>query len=109
MKWARLWFETKARLAPFVDPSAWVLLLVSGVPLFFIDPAMLLTLVQWTAYGLALAGVTVVISRVIFPQIRLQEWLEVAARGNIAAGLVVAALIFMISMIFLGLVLWAKA
>lgn len=99
----------RKRLAPFFDLTAWVLLVVSIVPLMFIDPAMVLTLAQWTALALALAALTVVIVRVVMPQVDLSEWLEHAKTGNVAAGLVVLAVAFVVCFIFLGIVLWAKA
>ena len=106
---ARLRGRLKARLAPFLDLTAWVLLLISIVPLLFIDSAMVITLVQWTAFGLALAGVSVVISRVVLPQVRLSEWLELARKDNPAAGLIAFGVIALVGLIFLALVLWAKA
>lgn len=102
---ARLW----KRILPFFDLSAWVLVLVALIPLFFIDRAMALTLVQWSAFGLALAGVSVVICRVVLPQIDLSEWVELAREGKPGASLVILAVTSFLAVIFLGLVLWAKA
>lgn len=105
---ARLW----KRVLPFFDLSAWVLVLVALVPLFFIDRAMALTLVQWTLYGLALAGVSVVICRVVLPQIDLSECVREAIRGGpnaLPLALVTSATVIFLAVIFLGLVLWAKA
>lgn len=105
---ARLW----KRILPFFDLSAWVLVLVALVPLFFIDRAMALTLVQWSAFGLALAGVSVVICRVVLPQIDLSECVREAVRGGTNAlplALIASAVILFLAVIFLGLVLWAKA
>lgn len=99
----------KARLLPFLDLSAWVLVLVALIPLFFIDKAMALTLVQWTLYGLALAGVAVVISRIVLPQLDLSEWVLAARGGHPGAPLVVFSIVLFLGMVFLGLVLWAKA
>lgn len=102
---ARLW----KRILPFFDLSAWVLVLVALVPLFLIDRAMALTLIQWSAFGLALAGVSVVISRVVLPQVDLTEWVERARKGEAGASLIVFAVTSFLAVIFLGLVLWAKA
>lgn len=102
---ARLW----ARILPFFDLSAWVLVLVAMVPLFFIDQAMALTLVQWTAFGLALAGVSVVICRVTLPQLNLSELLDLVRLGSSPAAIVLAGLMLYLAVIFMGLVLWAKA
>lgn len=101
------------RLAPFLDLTAWVLVLVSLVPLLLIDVAMVVTLIQWTAFGFALAGITVIITRVVFPQVDLSEWLREARdgprEGRTAAALIVLAVALVVCAIFLGLVLWAKA
>lgn len=99
----------RKRLAPFLDLTAWVLLIASIVPLLLIDPPMVVTLAQWTAFALALAGVTVVIVRVVLPQVDLSEWLGHARSGNGAAGLVVLAVALIVCFTFMGLVLWAKA
>ena len=98
-----------ARLRPFFDLSAWVLVLVAMVPLMFYDRAMALTLLQWTIVGLALAGIAVVITRVAFPQIELGEWIESARNGDPVAPKIILAVCLLFGFIFLGLVLWAKA
>ncbi len=99
----------RKRLAPFLDLTAWVLLIVSIVPLSLIDSAMVATLAQWTAFALALAGITVVITRVVLPQVDLSEWLALAREGSVAGGLVVFAVALIVCSVFVGLVLWAKA
>jgi len=97
------------RLAPFLDLTAWVLLIAAMVPLLLIDSPMVVTLAQWTAFALALAGITVVLTRVVLPQVDLSEWLGHARSGNVAAGLVVLAVALIVCFTFVGLVLWAKA
>jgi hypothetical protein len=103
--------HVKARLLPFFDPSAWVLVLVALLPLWFIDPGMVLTLGQWTAFALALAGISVVICRVTLPQLNLGALLDQVrtTQNPLPAALVVAAVILYLAAIFVGLVLWAKA
>lgn len=105
----RFFARLRKRLAPFLDLTAWVLLVISIVPLLLVDPAMVVTLVQWTAFALALAGVTVVITRVVLPQIDLSEWVERAREGSAGAGLMVLSVALAVCCVFLGLVLWAKA
>jgi hypothetical protein len=102
------WRRIKRRLAPFFDLTAWVLLLVSAVPLAILDPGTVLTLAHWTAYALGLAGIAVVIARLLFPQVHLSEWVEGARNGSLPAALVVLAITILLSTIFLSLVLWAK-
>ncbi|QYW02116.1 holin [Stenotrophomonas phage Sonora] len=98
------------RLAPFFDLSAWILVLVAMIPLFFIDAAMAKTLVQWSAFGLALAGVSVVICRVTLPHVYLKDLIENAwGQGGVGNALIASATIIYMAVIFLGLILWAKA
>lgn len=109
MMLTRFALRLRKRLTPFMDLTAWVLLLVSLFPLWLIDSAMVATLVQWAVFGLALAGVSVVICRIILPQVSLSDWLELARGGNTAAGLVVVAVSLTLSITFLAMILWAKA
>lgn len=102
--------KLKARLIPLLDISAWVLLITSAVPMLLLNPAMVVTLVTWTAYGIALAGISVMLNRLVLPQIKLDTFLrEALNNGNVAAGIVVAAVLLLLGIFFLGLVLWAKA
>lgn len=98
----------RARFAPLLDPSAWLLIAVALVPLALIDFAMAKTLVQWSLYGLALAGAAVMISRIALPQLKLSEWVEHAREGKPGAALIVAAIVVALVLIFLSLILWAK-
>lgn len=103
-----LWPRLKYRLIPLGDMSAWLLLLIS-LPLMAVTaPSMVMTLVQWSVFAVALAGVAVMLCRLILPQIDLSEWLEEARKGSMAAAVVVAATLFVYAALFLGLVLWAK-
>lgn len=99
----------KPRLRPFTDLTAWVLLIVSSVPLLFIDRAMFITLVEWTLYAIALAGIAVFLSRVLLPHLRLSLWLERAWTGDRAAAFVASSVILFLAIIFIGMVLWARA
>lgn len=102
--------KLKARLIPLLDISAWVLLITSAVPMLLLNPAMVVTLITWTAYGIALAGISVMLNRLVLPQIKLDAFLrEALNNGNVAAGIVVAAVLLLLGIFFLGLVLWAKA
>ena len=100
--------HVRARLAPLFDPAAWVLVVVALVPLAVIDFAMAKTLVQWSLYGLVLAGAAVVISRIALPQLNLSEWVEEARGGRPGAALVVFSVVLAFVAVFLALVLWAK-
>ncbi|APQ14666.1 hypothetical protein BJP27_24135 (plasmid) [Pseudomonas oryzihabitans] len=101
--------NTHARFKSLLDKGAWLLMLPAALLLFFIDPAMLLTILQWLLVGLVIAGMTIIVSRIMFPQVNMAWLVGEIAKGNAAAGLTAAALILFVGIIFLGLVLWAKA
>ena len=96
------------RLAALFDPSAWLLIAPALGALLWIDPAMGLTLVQWSLFALVLAGVAVVISRIVFPQMNLSELVAEAMKGNRAAAAAAAALVVFVALLFIGIVLWAR-
>lgn len=96
------------RLVPFLDLSAWVLILVACVPLAFVAPSMLMTLGQWVVFALALGGIAVLLSRIIFPQIHLGGLVKLASEGNMAAALIASTVMFVTAIFFVGLVIWAK-
>ncbi len=92
------------------DKSAWVLIVPVVIGLFLIDPAMVKTLLQWTLFAPALAGIAIIVSRVVFPQINLGDLVEAVTKENSRpAAIVVGALILFVGIVFLALILWAKA
>lgn len=101
--------NTHSRFKSLFDKGAWLLMLPAALLLFFIDPAMLLTILQWLLVGLVIAGVTIIVSRIMFPQVSMPWLVAEIAKGNLAAGVTAAALILFVGLVFLGLVLWAKA
>lgn len=109
MNFAAIWQAVRARVIAFLDPTAWLIFAFTILPLLFVDPVMVKTVVQWSAVGLAFAGLVVMLSRAILPQINLAEFVIEAKRGNQAAGLVVLGVVMFMAALFLGLVLWAKA
>ncbi|MNC55973.1 hypothetical protein D3C75_1055410 [compost metagenome] len=92
-----------------MDKSALFLILPCAAALYFIDPAMFATLLQWVVFAPVLAGIAIIVSRVTFPQIELTKLVKEAELENRAAGLVVAAIILFVGITMLSLVLWAKA
>lgn len=98
------------RVRALVDKSAWLLILPAVLYLFLIDTAMARTLLEWTAYALVLAGITIIISRVTFPQIDLSDFVDkVSKTGDRAAAMVVSAIVIFSGLLMLALVLWARA
>jgi hypothetical protein len=97
------------RIKALVDTSAWILIAPSLIALFFIDQSMLATLVQWLVFAPVLAGVAVIVSRVVFPQIHLTELVTETIRGNRAAATLAASLVIFVAILVLALVIWARA
>lgn len=99
-----------SRFGPLFDKNAWLLMGPAFLVLFFIDRAMAVTLFQWSIFGLVLAGASVVISRLVFPQIELTSLVEDAhLNKNAASAIIVAATVLFVALIMLALVIWAKA
>lgn len=99
-----------SRFKILTDKSAWALFLPAVIGLFFIDPAMIKTLLQWTIFAPALAGLAIIISRAVFPQIIIADLLkEVTEENNTAASVIIGALIIFVGILFYALVQWVKA
>ena len=96
------------RLSAFIDKSGWLLAAVGAIVVGISDLSLLLTLLQWTAFSMVMAGVVIVISRVMFPQIKLTEFVEEAKKGNVAASIVVFSVVSFCAVMFIGIVLWSK-
>lgn len=107
--WTHRQSRLMRRLRPFGDLTAWVLLLVSLVPLLVLDKPMTVTVVQWTVIVLALAGITVMVVRLLLPHIDLGDWVALARGGSLAAAIVVLAVALLLGLVLLSVVLWAKA
>jgi hypothetical protein len=104
------YIQQTARAKVLLDKTAWLLIVPALVVLFLVDAAFAKTLVQWSLFGLVLAGVAVVISRLIFPQVHLGELLaEVRDKQNTAAAVVVGAIVLFVALVMFALVIWAKA
>jgi hypothetical protein len=97
------------RFQAFFDKSALLLIIPASVGLYFIDPTMMKTLLQWLIFAPILAGVAIIVSRIVFPQVKLTEFLISAKEGNVAAGMVASSIILFVSVIVIALVMWAKA
>lgn len=97
------------RFSFLVDKSALFLIIPCAVALYFIDPAMFATLLQWIVFAPMLAGIAIIVSRVTFPQVHLTNLVKEASAGNRASGFVAGATIIFVGLLMLALVLWAKA
>lgn len=105
------WARIKKRLRPFLDIGSWILFILTLVPLYLINPPMLVTLVQWTAFAVALAGVAVMLCRVLLPMVDLGELYDRIrnGRGDTTDAIVFASVVALLGVLFLGLILWGKA
>lgn len=103
-----IFYSLKKRLRALGDKSAWLLIVPACALLYYIDDAMTKTLVQWLVFAPVFAGIAIVVSRFVFPQINLSELVRRAEDGNLAAGVVVAGLLIFVALVLQGLVGWAK-
>lgn len=98
----------KPRFAAFADKSVLLLVATGAAVLALADWRMLLALLTWTAFAAVLGGVTILISRITFPAIRLTDLIERAKAGDMPAAVMVAALLLYVGLLFLGVATWAK-
>ena len=99
--------KNRERVRALVDRSAWLLIVMGALILGATDYQLLMTMVQWTAFALVLAGVSIVVSRVVFPSVNLGELIERMRSGELPAAVVAAALLVFVGMLFNGIVQWA--
>lgn len=98
------------RFRAMFDKSAWLLIAPALMSIFLLDPALGKTLVTWSAFGVAIAGVSVIISRIIFPHFDLTRLYDQAVDSrNLPASVLGAAIVVFVGMVMLALVIWAKA
>lgn len=114
--WHRaFWAKLKKRLLPFLDLTTWILLLMTVVPLFVINRPMTITLGQWTAVSVSLAGVAVFLCRIMLPFVDLGAIArhivddDVAHETRLPAAVAFAAVVGLLGALFVGLILWGKA
>lgn len=100
--------KTLSRLGALIDGSAWLLILPALAVLFVIDAPMAKTLMQWSLYFLVVAGLAVMISRIVFPHIRLDAFIQRAEAGDRAAACVVGHVVLFVGLLILAFVLWAR-
>lgn len=96
------------RAHALIDGSAWLLIAPAFLALFYVDPALARTFAEWGLFFLVLAGVAVIVSRIIFPHLNLGAFLEEAKKGNLGAALVAGSLIIFVGVLILSGVLWVK-
>lgn len=106
----KIFVQRFRRIRAMFDKSAWLLIAPALLAIFFLDPALGKTLVTWSAFGIAIAGISVIISRIIFPQFKLTELYDHAVeRRNLAAAVMACSIVAFVGIVMLALVIWAKA
>lgn len=110
MDYAALWARFRARVSPFYDPTAWILIALCAGGVWLFDPVMAKTLLQWVLLFGVFAGIAVIISRHVLPQIRLTAAVEKAMEDNpVAASILVFSVTIFLSALVIALTLWGKA
>lgn len=99
----------QSRFKSLFDFGAWLLMLPAAFLLYWIDPPMLQTIVQWLLVAPILAGITIIVTRIVFPQVSIAWLVDQVGEGNQAAGQLAAALVLFVGVVFVGIVLWARA
>lgn len=106
----KIFIQRFRRTRAMFDKSAWMLILPALLVVFFLDPALGKTLITWSAFGIAISGLSVIISRIIFPQFNLTALYDKAVeRGSLPAALMASAIVVFVGIVMLALVIWAKA
>lgn len=96
------------RFCALFDKSAWLLIAPAMAIIFFFDPALGKTLLTWTTFGVAISGVSIIISRLIFPHIDLNDLVDEVKKGNLAASILASAIVLFVALVIIALVVWAK-
>lgn len=99
----------KRRAKGLFDKSAWLLIIPPAAVLWWLDPVMFQTLIQWLIFAPVVAGTAVIISRIVFPQVHLSTLYHQAVQGNVAASIMGSALITFVAVIICAMVVWSKA
>jgi multisubunit Na+/H+ antiporter MnhC subunit len=98
------------RFKAIFDKSAWLLILPAVFMIFMLDSGLGRTLVTWSAFGIAISGLSVIISRIIFPHFDLSDLYERAAKqDSLPSALMASAIVIFVGNLILALVIWAKA
>lgn len=101
--------SVRETLSAFTQKSVFLLIVPALLLLAATDLALVKTLIQWSAFAVILAGVSIVISMITFPQIKLSALVDEAfEKGCMASAAIASALIIFFGILFFSLVFWAK-
>lgn len=99
----------RRHVSALIDKSAWILILPAIVVLAVIDLPLLKTLLSWTTFSVAIAGLSIIISRIVFPQVDLDKLLSRVEEGHAPSAIVATGLMIFVAMVFYSIIFWAKA
>lgn len=101
--------SVRQTVGAFTQKSVWLLIAPALILLAVTDAALVKTLIQWSAFAVVLAGVSIIISMITFPQVQLTALVRKAHDlGCVASAMVASALIIFFGLLFYSLVFWAK-
>lgn len=110
LRWLKAWYAEAHRMRALLDGSAWLMIMPAMGALFCFDPVLAKTMAQWCLPAVAIAGLAIIVSRVVFPQVHLNDLIDkVVGEQSLPAAVVIAALMLFVGVVFLAIVLWAKA
>ena len=98
------------RFTAFADKSAFILTAPAVAMLYYIDPGMAKTLLQWIVFGPVLVGLALLVTRIAFPHIRFMDLVdEVHMRGCRGSAMLASSLIIFVAIVMLAFAIYAKA
>lgn len=101
----------KSNILALVDQSAWTLIIIPVIILYWIDAAIVKTILQWVLMIGVVAGITIIIVRVMFPSIRIGGLVEQARRSDknaLPCAIIVLGLLLFVAKAFEIVAMWAK-
>lgn len=97
-----------ANIAALGDNASWIFFVIGVTLLGLADWDTMVMLARWSGFAFVAAGATIWISRITFGEIKLSELIKEVMSENVAAAIVVASLLAFCSVVFTGLLSWAK-
>lgn len=97
-----------ARFKALLDPTAIILILPLCLFIYWLDAPMFKTLIEWVIFAPIVVGIAVLISRIVFYQIKFTDFVERAWSGNVAAAIVVSSIIIFTAFLSYAIITWAR-
>lgn len=93
----------KVRLKALIDGSAWLLIAIGVIGIALTNWRLALTLFQFSLVTCVLAGVAIVVSRVVFPQIDLTAMVKQGGATPLGAAIItLSVVLFCVALILVG-------